>query len=95
MIYHPTWHNLRVCLHVCIPTVGQRACVRPAPPEQAVSGPHLLCGVRRRASRHPRPHLGAAQTIPRHALSPQQRQVAGGSLTPPRTEQGNVLFCMK
>lgn len=40
-------------------TVWQRAFVRPAPSEQAVSSPHLLCGVRRRTPEHPRPHLGA------------------------------------
>ncbi len=65
------------CVCVCILAVGQRACLCPTPPEQAVSRPHLLCGVRGRAVSHPRPHLGATQTIPRHTLPPQQREVEG------------------
>lgn len=81
-----------LCLRVCVLTVGQRTCVRPAPPEQAVSRPHLLCGVRRRASSHPRPYLGATQTIPRHTLPPQQRQVERHTLKQPRKEQ-EKMFC--
>lgn len=77
-------------MYVCVFLVGQRACVRPAPPEQAVSRPHLLCGVRGRAASHPRPYLGATQTIPRHTLPSQQRQVEGDTLTQPRKEQKNV-----
>lgn len=58
-----------------ISAVRQWASVCPAPPEQTVSRPHLLCGVRRRASGHPWPDMGGAETVSRHALSPQQCQV--------------------
>lgn len=71
---------------LCVLAVRQRACVRTAPPEQAVSGTHLLRGGGGGASSHPRPHLGAAEGVPRHALPPQQRKVERRTLTRPQAE---------
>lgn len=81
-----------VCLFACFITVRQRARVRPAPPEQAVPKSHLLCGVWRRASSHPWPDLGAAQTVPRHTLPPQQRQVEH-THTRTHTEKSREMWC--
>lgn len=61
-------------------SVRQWASVCPVPPEQAVSWPHIWCGVWRGTSGHPWPLLGATQALPRHTLPPQQRKVQSNML---------------
>jgi hypothetical protein len=56
-------------------SVRQREGICPAPAEQAVSWPHIRCGVWRGTPGHPWPLLGTTEALPRYTLPPQQCKV--------------------